>query len=52
MEREDSPEARRSGTDLTTVRDNLRHSSISMYLHTDDVKRAKQIGGAFGVTRS
>lgn len=41
-----------SGADLTTVRDNLRHSSISMYLHTDDVKRAKEIGGAFGVSRS
>lgn len=44
-----------SGAELTTVRDNLRHSSISttsMYLHTDDVKRAKQIDGAFGVARS
>jgi site-specific recombinase XerD len=39
------------GTELTTVRDNLRHASISttsIYLHTDDVKRAKQIGQAFG----
>lgn len=32
------------------VRDNLRHASLSttsMYLHSDDVRRAKQIGGAF-----
>lgn len=38
------------GAELTTVRDNLRHSSLattSMYLHSDDVRRAKQIGGAF-----
>lgn len=44
-----------SGAELTTVRDNLRHSSISttsMYPHTDDVKRAKQIGDAFGVPRA
>ncbi len=38
------------GADLTTVRDNLRHSSVattSMYLHADDVRRARQIRGAF-----
>lgn len=38
------------GAELTTVRDNLRHASLSttsMYLHSDDVCRAKQIGGAF-----
>jgi site-specific recombinase XerD len=38
------------GAELTTVRDNLRHASIattSIYLHGDDVKRAKQMGAAF-----
>ena len=38
------------GADLTTVRDNLRHASISttsIYLHSDEVKRAKQIREAF-----
>ncbi len=38
------------GAELTTVRDNLRHASISttsIYLHGDDVKRAHQIGTAF-----
>ncbi len=38
------------GAELTTVRDNLRHASISttsIYLHGDDVKRARQIGAAF-----
>jgi site-specific recombinase XerD len=38
------------GAELTTVRDNLRHSSIattSIYLHTDEVKRARQMGDAF-----
>lgn len=37
--------------ELTTVRDNLRHASISttsLYLHGDDVKRAAQLGSAFG----
>jgi site-specific recombinase XerD len=36
------------GAELTTVRDNLRHASVattSIYLHTDEVKRARQIGG-------
>ena len=38
------------GVDLTTVRDNLRHASLSttsIYLHTDDEKRARQLGAAF-----
>lgn len=38
------------GAELTTVRDNLRHASISttsIYLHGDDVKRARQISSAF-----
>lgn len=40
------------GVELSAVRDNLRHSSISttsIYLHTDDVKRARQLGEAFTV---
>lgn len=39
------------GVELTTVRDNLRHASLSttsIYLHTDDVKRAGQLSSAFG----
>ena len=39
-----------NGADLTAVRDNLRHASIattSVYLHSDDVKRARQIDSAF-----
>jgi site-specific recombinase XerD len=39
------------GTELTIVRDNLRHASISttsIYLHGDDAKRARQIALAFG----
>jgi hypothetical protein len=35
--------------ELTTMGDNLRHASLSttsMYLHSDDLRRAKQIGGA------
>ncbi|WP_233810248.1 site-specific integrase [Paraburkholderia sp. HP33-1] len=39
------------GAELTTVRDNLRHASVSttsIYLHSDEVKRARQIGDAFG----
>jgi hypothetical protein len=38
------------GAELTTVRDNLRHASISMtsiYLHGDAVKRERQIAKAF-----
>jgi integrase len=40
------------GAELTSVRDNLRHASISttsIYLHGDDGKRGRQIAGAFGV---
>ena len=39
-----------NGADLTTVRDNLRHASLqttSIYLHTDEVKRARQMDAAF-----
>lgn len=39
------------GAELTTVRDNLRHSSLattSMDLHADDVRRAKQVADQFG----
>lgn len=38
------------GAELVTVRDNLRHSSISTtstYLHGDDAKRSRQMGDAF-----
>jgi hypothetical protein len=38
---------------LTTVRDNLRHASVSttlIYLHSDEVKRAQQIAQAFGAS--
>jgi site-specific recombinase XerD len=38
------------GAQLTTVRDNLRHASISttsIYLHSDEVARAKQLSSAF-----
>jgi site-specific recombinase XerD len=38
------------GVDLTTVRDNLRHASVattSVYLHTDEAKRARQLREAF-----
>jgi site-specific recombinase XerD len=43
------------GAELTTVRDNLRHASISttpIYLHGDEVKRARQMGTAFAARRS
>lgn len=39
-----------NGVDLISVRDNLRHASVqttSMYLHADQVTRAKQIETAF-----
>jgi integrase len=37
-----------NGADLTAVRDDLRHASTtSVYLHRDDVKRARQIDSAF-----
>lgn len=38
------------GAELTTVRDNLRHASIattSIYLHGDDITRARQLNAAF-----
>lgn len=38
------------GAELTTVRDNLRHASLSttsIYLHGDEVKRARQLSKAF-----
>jgi site-specific recombinase XerD len=38
------------GVELTTVRDNLRHASLattSIYLHTDEARRARQLGQAF-----
>ena len=40
------------GATLTTVRDNLRHASLSttsVYLHGDEAERARQLGAAFGV---
>lgn len=40
-----------NGAELTTVRDNLRHASLattSTYLHGDEIKRARQMRGAFG----
>jgi site-specific recombinase XerD len=40
------------GAELTTVRDNLRHASVattSIYLHSDEVKRARQLDAAFAV---
>jgi hypothetical protein len=43
------------GAELTAVRDNLRHASISttsVYLHSDEVKRAKQIREAFAARRA
>jgi hypothetical protein len=42
------------GADLTTVRDNLRHASLattSMYLHSDDIKRASQMASVFGIPK-
>ena len=42
------------GAELITVRDNLRHSSISTtsaYLHGDDAKRSKQISDAFAIKK-
>lgn len=43
------------GAELTTVRDKLRNASISttlIYLHGDEVKRARQMGAAFAARRS
>ncbi|WP_343618142.1 phage integrase family protein [Ralstonia sp.] len=42
------------GAELTTVRDNLRHASVSttsIYLHSDEIKRARQIGEAFAARK-
>ncbi len=44
--------ALQGGAELTTVRDNLRHSSLAttaIYLHSDDVKRARQMAAVFAV---
>jgi site-specific recombinase XerD len=44
-----------SGAGLTTVRYNLRHASVSttsLYLHTDDERRARQIGVAFSGSKT
>jgi site-specific recombinase XerD len=41
------------GAQLTSVRDNLRHASItttSTYLHSDEVERARQFRDAFKAT--
>jgi site-specific recombinase XerD len=38
------------GAELTTVRDRLPHASLaktSMYLHTDDARRVKQVVDRF-----
>jgi len=43
------------GADLTSVRDNLRHASIattSVYLHSDEIKRARPMGAAFAARAS
>ncbi|MFL9998889.1 phage integrase family protein [Paraburkholderia sediminicola] len=42
------------GAELTTVRDNLRHASIattSMYLHGDEIQRARQMSQAFAARK-
>jgi site-specific recombinase XerD len=42
------------GAELTTVRDNLRHASVSttsIYLHSDEARRARQITDAFTSTK-
>lgn len=42
------------GAELTTVRDNLRHASIattSMYLHGDEVQRARQMNHVFAARK-
>jgi hypothetical protein len=43
-------QALKRGAQLTSVRDNLRHASISttsIYLHSDEVERARQFRDAF-----
>ncbi|WP_071333830.1 site-specific integrase [Burkholderia contaminans] len=42
------------GAELIMVRDNLRHASVSttsIYLHSDEVERARQFDQAFGVRK-
>jgi site-specific recombinase XerD len=42
------------GAELTSVRDNLRHASVSTtstYLHGDEAKRARQLEGVFAARR-
>jgi site-specific recombinase XerD len=54
MRHSNATHALEHGADLTAVRDNLRHASIattSIYLHSDEVKRARQIGQAFATRR-
>jgi site-specific recombinase XerD len=43
------------GAELIAVRDNSRHASVattSIYLHTDEVKRTRQMGDAFAARPS
>ncbi|MEX3816414.1 hypothetical protein AB3X96_40605, partial [Paraburkholderia sp. BR13439] len=43
-----------SGAKLTSVRDNLRHASIattSMYLHGDEIQRARDMDQAFAARK-
>ena len=47
-----SNERQVGGAKLATVRDNLRHASLattSMYLHSDDIKRASQMATVFSI---
>ncbi|WP_426398989.1 phage integrase family protein [Ralstonia sp. R-29] len=42
------------GVELTIVRDNLRHASVSttsIYLHSDEIRRSRQIGEAFATQK-
>ena len=42
------------GAELTTVRDNLRQASVAttpVYLYTDEIRRARQMGDAFPARR-
>jgi len=42
------------GAELTTVRDNLRHASISttsIYLHVDDARRSQQLSKVFSTRK-
>ena len=50
MRRTHATHALKRGAQLTSVRDNLRHASISttsIYLHSDEVERARQFRDAF-----